>query len=116
MRDALRRPQRARRFLDVLRAAVRASAAITGRRTSRAICRTASESAGEAIGNPASMMSTPSASSARAIASLAVTSSEIAGRLLAVAEGRVEDDDAVRVVLMVSMVGSGRSRSQSDND
>jgi hypothetical protein len=41
----------------------RARHAITGRRTSVAMRRTASASAGEAIGNPASMMSTPSASS-----------------------------------------------------
>ena len=38
---------------------VRASAAITGRRTSRATCRDASKSAGDAMGKPASMMSTP---------------------------------------------------------
>jgi hypothetical protein len=44
-----------------------------------AIWRTASASAGDAIGNPASMMSTPSASSARAIASFAGTSSEKPG-------------------------------------
>src|SRR5262245_32737231 len=57
----------------------RASAAITGRRTARAICRVASESAGDAMGNPASMMSTPRASSARASASLAGTSMEKPG-------------------------------------
>ena len=52
---------------------------MTGRRTSRAICRTASASAGDAMGKPASMMSTPSASSARAIVSLAGTSIENPG-------------------------------------
>ena len=44
-----------------------------------AICRTASESAGDAIGNPASMMSTPSVSSARAMVTLPGTSSEKPG-------------------------------------
>src|SRR5262245_64215281 len=53
----------------------RASAAITGRRTCLETWETASASAGEAIGKPASMMSTPSASSARAISTLAATSS-----------------------------------------
>ena len=71
----------------------RASAAMTGRRTSRAMCATASASAGDAIGKPASMMSTPSASSARAICTLAGTSSEKPGGLLAVAQRGVEDDD-----------------------
>jgi hypothetical protein len=43
--------------------AQRARAAITGRRVSFATRRTASASSTEAIGNPASMMSTPRASS-----------------------------------------------------
>ena len=43
--------------------AQRASAAITGRRTSVATRRTDSASSWEAIGKPASMMSTPRASS-----------------------------------------------------
>ena len=109
----LGRLERARRLFDVLRP-VRASAAITGRRTAAAICRTASESAGDAIGNPASMMSTPSASSARAMASFAGTSIEKPGRLFAVAQRRVEDDDACRSAHTLSC--SGRAgRSQSDN-
>ena len=58
---------------------VRASAAMTGRRTLSAILCTASESAGDAMGNPASMMSTPSVSSAWAMASFAWTSIEKPG-------------------------------------
>ena len=45
----------------------RASAAITGPLTCVDTVRTASASASDAIGNPASMMSTPSAASCRAI-------------------------------------------------
>ena len=52
---------------------------MTGRRTPTAICRTASESAGEAMGKPASMMSTPRASSECAIASFEATSIEKPG-------------------------------------
>ena len=73
------RLERARRLFDVLRAArgpARRSSAAGSR---RAIWRTASESAAEAIGKPASMMSTPSASRARASVSLAGTSSEKPG-------------------------------------
>ena len=58
---------------------VRASAAMTGRRTASAIWRTASASAGDAIGNPASMMSTPSRSSACAMATFDGTSIEKPG-------------------------------------
>ena len=50
-----------------------------GRRTAAATSRTASESAGEAMGNPASMMSTPSASSACAMRSFVATSIENPG-------------------------------------
>ena len=86
----------------------RASAAITGRRTSRATCRVASESAGDAMGKPASMMSTPSASSARASVSFDGTSIEKPGRLLAVAERGVEHDDAAWVLAHgVSCSGPG---------
>ncbi len=52
---------------------------MTGRRTSRATWRVPSESAGDAIGKPASMMSTPSASSARARFSFDGTSIENPG-------------------------------------
>ena len=54
-----------------------------------------SASAGEAIGKPASMMSTPSASSARAMRQLGRHVHRKAGRLLAVAQRGVEDDDRV---------------------
>ena len=93
---------------------VRASAAMTGRRTAVAICRTASESAGEAIGKPASMMSTPSASSARAIASFAGTSIEKPG---ACSPSRsVVSKTVTRAgVLMPLVVAAGCARSQSDN-
>ena len=46
-------------------ALARHSAATRAPRTASAIARTASKSPGEAIGNPASMMSTPSAASCR---------------------------------------------------
>ena len=49
--------------------AVLASAAITGPRTELAIWRTASNSPGDEIGNPASMMSTLSRASCSAISS-----------------------------------------------
>src|SRR5437773_1418381 len=58
----------------------RARAAMVGRRISVATRRTASASFGEAIGKPASMMSTPNASSARASASFSSTCSEKPGR------------------------------------
>ena len=57
----------------------RARQAITGRRISVAMVRTASASAGEAIGKPASMMSTPSASSWRARVSFSDGRSENPG-------------------------------------
>ena len=61
-----------------------------------AIARTASKSPGEAIGNPASMMSTPSRASCWATSTFSTMFSG-ARRLLAVAQGRVEDDDPVGV-------------------
>ena len=48
-------------------------------------------------GNPASMMSTPIASSRSATSQLLLEGHGGAGRLLAVAQGGVEDDDAVLV-------------------
>src|SRR5262249_6646618 len=88
--------------------------AITGRRTICAICRTASESAGDAIGNPASMMSTPSASSAFAIESFAGTSSEKPG---ACSPSRsVVSKIVTRAgVLIPSVVAPPCASSQSDN-
>src|ERR671923_246781 len=52
---------------------------MTGPSTSRAIARTASKSPGEAIGNPASITSTPSRASWCAISSFSVTFSEMPG-------------------------------------
>ena len=95
---AFRRLERARGFVDVGLAGMRASAAMTGRRTLRATCRVASESAGEAIGKPASMMSTPSASSARAMLELRRHVHREARRLLAVAQRGVEHDDRAWVL------------------
>ena len=60
-------------------ALARASPAITGPSTWRAISRTASKSPGEAIGKPASMMSTPSRASWWAISSFSEVFSEIPG-------------------------------------
>jgi hypothetical protein len=88
---------------------------ITGRRTSRDICCTASASAGDAMGKPASMMSTPSASSARASVSLASTSREKPGacspsrRVVSKIMTRAES------LLILLVVTVWRGRSQSDN-
>ena len=62
---------------------------------SRAIACTASKSPGEVRGKPASMMSTPSRSSWRAISSLSSACQRDARRLLAVAQRRIENDDLV---------------------
>ena len=66
--------------------------------TSVAMARTASKSPSEAIGKPASMMSTPSAGEGPGHLELLGQVHARARRLLAVAQGRVEDPDAVRVV------------------
>ena len=58
-----------------------------------AISRTASKSSGDAIGKPASMMSTPKSTRACASSSFSCEVHAAAGGLLAVAEGRVEDLD-----------------------
>ncbi len=63
-------------------------------RVSLAIRWTASKSPGEAAGKPASMTSTLSRTSWRATSSFSAVVSAGAGRLLAVAQGRVEDADA----------------------
>ena len=60
-------------------AAVRARPQITGPSTAFAIAATASASPGEVIGNPASMMSTPSRASWWAISSFSCTFSEMPG-------------------------------------
>ena len=65
----------------------------TSPRTSRAIACTASKSPSLAIGKPASITSTPSRSSWRAIASFSCEVHAAAGRLLAVAQRGVEDAD-----------------------
>ena len=57
----------------------RARPAITGPCTSRAIARTAWKSPGDAIGNPASITSTPSRASCWAISSFSVAFSEMPG-------------------------------------
>ena len=94
----------------------RASAAMVGRRTSAAICRTASASAGDAIGKPASMMSTPSASSARASVSLAGTSSEKPGACSPSRSVVSKMTTRAATVAHASFVAVGQARSQSDND
>ncbi len=76
---------------------VRARPAITGPRTCSAISLTLSKSPGEAIGNPASITSTPSSASASAMRSFSCRFMEKPGRLLAVAQRGVEHDDAVVV-------------------
>ena len=58
---------------------VRASPQMTGPCTSRAMASTASKSPGEAIGNPASMMSTPRRASCCAISTFSCLLSEMPG-------------------------------------
>ena len=77
----------------------RARPAITGPSISRAMDCTDSQSPREAAGKPASMMSTPRSASARAMRSFSGGVMRAAGRLLAVAQRRVEDQYAVRIVL-----------------
>jgi hypothetical protein len=60
-----------------------------------AISETASKSPSEAIGKPASMTSTPISSSSAGDLQLFLERHGGAGRLLAVAQGRVEDQDSV---------------------
>ena len=69
----------------------RARHATTGRRISVAILRTASASAGEAIGNPASMMSTPKGVELTSQLQLLGGVERKSRRLLAVPQSRVED-------------------------
>ena len=72
---------------------------MTGRRTSRATWRVASESAGEAIGKPGlDDVHAERVERAGHACSLAGTSIEKPGRLLAVAQRGVEDDDARGIV------------------
>ena len=94
----LGRLERARRLFDVLRPAPRQrrddrAAALRARPGAPLRSRPATRS-----GSPASMMSTPSASSARAMRQLRRHVHREAGRLLAVAERGVEDDDACGIV------------------
>ena len=81
------------------RARCRAACSAPARRpctgTSRLTACTASKSPGEAIGKPASMMSTPSSASLRAMRSFSGTVMLQPGRLLAVAQRGVEDEYAV---------------------
>src|SRR3954470_20723941 len=93
----------------------RARAAMTGLRTSRATADTASASAGDAIGKPASMMSTPSASRAWAIVTLAGTSIVNPGACSP--SRRVVSKMTTREEswLMGSVVAGWSYRSQSDN-
>ena len=65
-------------------------------RVSWAIRLTASKSPGEADGKPASMTSTFRRTSWRATSSFSATVRPAPGRLLAVAQGRIEDPDAAR--------------------
>ena len=74
---------------------VRDRPVMIGPRTALAIASTDSKSPSDAIGNPASITSTPRRASWSAISSFSVTSSEMPGRLLAVSQGRVEDPDRV---------------------
>ena len=67
--------------------------------TSAAMARTASKSPTEAIGNPASMMSTPERGQRPGHLELLGHVHARARRLLAVAQGRVEDPDPVGVGL-----------------
>ena len=77
--------------------------------TSRAMAWTASKSPGEAIGKPASMTSTPRSREGAGHLELLGEVHAAAGRLLAVAQRGVEDEDAVRV-------GRGGHRVGSSNE
>ncbi len=79
----------------------RARPQMIGPSTSRAMACTASKSPGEAMGKPASMTSTPRSLRACATWSFSARFMLAPGRLLAVAQRRVEDDQAV--------VGHGRT-------
>ena len=81
--------------VDVGRMAARQRGNHRARRRSTAISRTASASASDAIGNPASMMSTPSSVELPRHPELLVDAQREAGRLLAVAQRRVENGEAV---------------------
>ena len=79
---------------------------MTGPWTSRAIAWTASKSPGEAIGKPASMMSTPQARELVGDLELLAGVERDAGRLLAVAQRRVEDQYSVGVHVVLSLSAS----------
>ena len=68
---------------------------MTGPSISDAMRRTASASSFDAMGNPASITSTPSTWSWRASCSFSAVFMEKPGGLLAVAQGGVEDDQSV---------------------
>ena len=78
------------------------------RESSPAISRTASKSPGEAIGKPASIMSTPRSTSAWAISSFSCRFMLAPGRLLAVAQRRVENLDLSQGIRVGCHVGSTR--------
>jgi hypothetical protein len=70
---------------------VRARPQITGPRTSREMACTASKSPGLAAGKPTSMISTPKAGQFMGQADFFLFIHGSAGRLLAVAQGRIKD-------------------------
>ncbi len=73
-----------------------------GPRTSRAMALTDSQSPRDAAGKPASITSTPSSASARATRSFSSRRHAAAGRLLAVTQRGVEDQDSIRVWAVVT--------------
>ena len=94
--------------------AVRASPQITGPSTSRAIACTDSKSPGEVIGKPASITSTPEPRELVGDLQLFLLVQRDPRRLLAVAQRRVEDQDAVALarvcgVLVVPLMPSSCS-------
>ena len=80
----------------------RARVAIVDFLTARAMACTPARSSGLAAGNPASMMSTPSASSCFARRKLLVGGHPIAGGLLAIAQRGVEDMETFMLPLSLS--------------
>ena len=74
---------------------------MTGPRTAFAIAWTDSKSPGEEAGNPASMMSTLSASSCRAISTFCSLASFAPGNLLPVPQRRVEDEYLFRHLFLL---------------
>ena len=94
----------------------RASPQTTGPLTVRAIACTASKSPGEVIGNPASITSTPSRASWRAISTFSCGVQRDPRRLLAVPQRRVEDLDPLVLLRPLRLARRRRFDQRSSAD